>query len=411
MSHPTGPTKEAFLRKVKALVLAAYDDGFGANREFIIRFTSNSEGEVSAVYHECETADADDNVPLTKLGSDSVWQKVAAPEKDYEFMARHNAGVARARTEEQLMAVIDDTIMNFPGDDDLIYRPDGDMLNIKQKRSMESVRSECKRLKVVAEDEVAFERAVKKAHELGVKKPVKCQFLAKCKEERVIIAEVKAKEEVVTDASLAKMVAPGRNIARVKLTCPARIRMLEKMRKEQNNVDVCLTSKGVEYKFLRGTWDGMYRIDPNFVVTSDRGTFKIGGNPNAHYQRLADKRGGMYLGPPHKGQVSIGKVYNTLFPQTAVKRVSAGGKKGKLVVRLPTPKASHKAEVKLAKSAKKILKNDGAPPKKPIDYTKDALNVSARAEMMARMTSQPKDVLGEALKSTKAKGKKAKGKK
>ena len=94
-----------------------------------------------------------------------------------------------------------------------------------------------------------------------------------------------------------------------------------------------------------------------------------------------------------------------------MKRVGAGGKKGKLVIRLPTVTAKGKTQTKLAKSIKKILKNDGAPPKTPVDYTKDLLNVSVRAEMMVRMTGQPKDVLGEALKSAKAKGKKTRGKK
>ena len=65
---------------------------------------------------------------------------MAAPEKDYEFMAQHNAAVARARTEEQLMAVINKIIMNFPVDNDLVYKPESEMLDIKQKRAMESER-------------------------------------------------------------------------------------------------------------------------------------------------------------------------------------------------------------------------------------------------------------------------------
>ena len=72
MAHPTGPSKQAFLQKVKALVLAAYDGNLGANQDFVIQFSSNDIGDVSVRDHECEVPEFDDNTPLTKLNSDSA---------------------------------------------------------------------------------------------------------------------------------------------------------------------------------------------------------------------------------------------------------------------------------------------------------------------------------------------------
>ena len=101
MAHPRGPTKVDFLKKVKGLIVAAYDGNIGENRHFTLTVSSNEYAEISVKYHTCEEADVDDNVALKDLGSDSAWKRSAAPpmaKKDCKFMAKHNLGMTLAQT-------------------------------------------------------------------------------------------------------------------------------------------------------------------------------------------------------------------------------------------------------------------------------------------------------------------------
>ena len=82
-----------------------------------------------------------------------------------------------AHTEEALMAVLDDTILNYPEEEDLLFKVDDDFLNLKKNRSLESYRDEKKRLKTLYEDEAEYKRATEAAVDLGVKQPLKCDFL------------------------------------------------------------------------------------------------------------------------------------------------------------------------------------------------------------------------------------------
>ena len=65
------------------MVLAAYDGNVGAKCDFIIEFSPNVVGDILVMYNELENKapEFNANVPLAKLGSDSVWQKQAAPDK------------------------------------------------------------------------------------------------------------------------------------------------------------------------------------------------------------------------------------------------------------------------------------------------------------------------------------------
>ena len=68
-----------------------------------------------------------------------------------------------------------------------------------------------------------------------------------------------------------------------------------------------------------------------------------------------DGRGGLTLGKPHKGQVQISHVFNTLFPKTMPKRVDSGVKRGVYKPqnpRFPSAKAMKQAEQKAATAAK-----------------------------------------------------------
>ena len=101
---------------MKALIIAAYDGNLGENRSFTLQINSNECGEIDVKYHTCETPDSDDELTISDLGKTSMWEKrgVVLPEKDIPFMVKHNVGTTLACTEEALMAVIDDTILNFP---------------------------------------------------------------------------------------------------------------------------------------------------------------------------------------------------------------------------------------------------------------------------------------------------------
>ena len=126
---------------------------------------------------------------VSNLGNNSAWKRsgVNLSGKDVAFMAKHNVGVTLADTEERLMEVIDDTILNYPAEEDLLFMVDPDMLpDLKRKRCLESFGEESKRLKTCIDDEKAFSAASAKAFNVGVKQPLKCDYMAARKERRLI---------------------------------------------------------------------------------------------------------------------------------------------------------------------------------------------------------------------------------
>jgi len=176
------------------------------------------------------------------------------------------------------------------------------------------------------------------------------------------------------------------------------------MRSHKGDELFTLEHSSVLYKFLRGTWDKQYRIDTDYVVSSDRKTYRIGPNEALHIQYLMDGRGGLTLGKPHKGQVQITKVYSTLFPETTPKRMDSGVKRGKYGPRnprFPSTKSVKRAEKKAATAAEAIMKSDGIPPPILNEMSESEYNRKAREAMIARMTCN----------TPKAATKKGKGKK
>ena len=225
---------------------------------------------------------------------------------------------------------------------------------------------------------------------------------------------------------LARRVNPNHCVRRTPVTCPETIRALEEMKKHNNDVQFTLEHEGVIYKFLRGTWENEYRTDTNYAVTSERKTYRIGPDANLHIQHLMDGRGGLWLGKPHKGQVQISHVYNTLFPETAPITRAIGLKKKKHTPRVPrfqSAKMAQKAQKKARKVAKATMKSDGVP--SSVLTERRAVRISmqkaiisdieynnrAREAMMARMMGAASDPLDKALKTAKASRKKSKGNK
>ena len=74
---------------------------------------------------------------------------------------------------------------------------------------------------------------------------------------------------------------------------------------------------------------------------------------------------GVYQGKPHKRQVQRNNVFNTLFPETAVKHIETGVKWGNYkntkTPCFPSAKAMKKAQAEIAKKSKANLKHDGVP--------------------------------------------------
>ena len=165
--------------------------------------------------------------------------------------------------------------------------------------------------------------------------------------------------------------------------------MLGKMRAEQNSIDTCLELNGVRYKFLNGVWENEFRVDPNYVVTSDRRTYRIGPDDTLHIEHLAGNRGGLWLGKPHRGQVQITGVYNRLFPETAKKRPPPPnkGKKCPRIPHFPTEKAVKKTQRKASIAAKEAMKSDGAPPSSLTYNLNDPAHTSDIARMKACMVT------------------------
>ena len=85
MENSTGATKQAFLNKMKALIIAAYDGNLGENRSFTVQINSNECGDIDVKYHVCESADPEDEVTIGDLAKTSVWKKHGPPlpEKTY----------------------------------------------------------------------------------------------------------------------------------------------------------------------------------------------------------------------------------------------------------------------------------------------------------------------------------------
>ena len=84
MAHPRGPRKETFLKKINALIVAAYDGNLAENRIFTSQVTSDNVGEMSVKYHVCATNDSEDDTTFNNLGNTSTWKKTGATlaEKD-----------------------------------------------------------------------------------------------------------------------------------------------------------------------------------------------------------------------------------------------------------------------------------------------------------------------------------------
>ena len=233
MAHPRGPSKVDFLKKMKNLIVAAYDGNIGENRCFTVQVTSDQCGDIEVKYHMCESEGSDDDVQLRDLGKQSVWKKTGETlsQKYVDFLAKHNVGVTLAQTEERLMAVINETILTYPDKEDLFFAPDDDMEGLKKKRCMESFSEERKRLKTRIGDENAFSAASAKAFSVGVKQPLKCDFMAGKKQKRVIEERAVAKsvyENTTTSEFakiLAKKVAPKFRVRRVPVESPETIEM------------------------------------------------------------------------------------------------------------------------------------------------------------------------------------------
>ena len=76
MAHPRGPSKIEFLKKMKNLIIAAYDGNLGENRCFTVQVTSDGCGDIEVKYHVCESMGSDDDdIPLRDLRKQSVWKK------------------------------------------------------------------------------------------------------------------------------------------------------------------------------------------------------------------------------------------------------------------------------------------------------------------------------------------------
>ena len=125
-----------------------------------------------------------------------------------------------------------------------------------------------------------------------MKQPLKCEFIQDRKKARREGEIAKAKFENPSAQEfaeiLAKKVAPKHQVRRTPVICPEVVRALEEMKKHQDDVQFTLEHCGVLYKFLRGTWENQYRIDTNYVVSSERKTYRIDPNESLHIQYLMD---------------------------------------------------------------------------------------------------------------------------
>ena len=112
------------MKKVKNLILAAYDGNLGANRRFVFEVNVNAMGDVSVHNHECDVEGSEDELTVGDLVANSAWKKqgkALTGGEGIHFMAKHNTGVAKAVSEEELISVLDDTILNYPGEEALFF--------------------------------------------------------------------------------------------------------------------------------------------------------------------------------------------------------------------------------------------------------------------------------------------------